>query len=903
MDVFGNLTQMKKLFLSSNKLQRLPRFKNLSKLEILYMYNNSLVSLLPDQFQGLSKLEELAVYENNIEYLPREVFKGMKNMMSMSFYFNNIRTVTKEQFKDVAPSIRFLYFHYNEMRELPEGFFSNMKNLITATVDTNLMCCHVTKQDADCDFAYVDSFASCETLFRNRAPRECLWVIGIMSLVGAVFVIVWRLVFRETKKKNKIQSIMLIHLAGSDGLMGVYLLTIGVVDAIWAGEYYLHDYYWRSSLTCQITGAIAVLSSEVSVMTICLLSADRMKNVLFPYRGKSLSLKVTHLLCFLIWIVGGIIAFIPTVGFDYFGSRQKGHHFYGRSVVCLPLQLSTDKPSGWEYSVAMFVCLNFTLVLFVVVAYTMIIYKSCASNRRMAKQGTERERRMKAKARAADLRREASLAKRVFFIVLTDCVCWMPIVAIGMRSLLEKSFRTPGDLAVWIAVFVLPVNSAINPILYTLSTPQVRGVIRAKLQPLWDYLVAKLGRNQDVEVQDQGIEMRVIEEVQNQEEVGSTDDSEDESQEEQGDGEHHARSGEDNEQPFESQQVEHEQDEEPKQGKEEATEQQQVEREQDEEQKPGPEEVTKQQQVEREQDEERKQGPEEATKQQEVKREQDEEPERGQEEPTEQQQVESKRNEAPKDDHEEPTTEQEVEQDYQADSKGNKEVSETQREKQELNEADEKPERKLKGDDQESKQQGTQQQEEKEPNVDHAGPDELKDASKEKNKSKRNENESEQQQEENEQDEQEKEEHPEETEKQQINFDQEEREQDHKDPKLEQIGQEKPKGDGEDSKKEQLDYEQPKEDHEEPMKDQLQQGKPKGENQEPKQEQLETEKPKGDYEKPNQKQLEDEKSKGACGDSPQQADESVEDKSSRQQQLIADEGDYEDDDAVLDTRL
>ena len=74
------------------------------------------------------------------------------------------------------------------------------------------------------------------------------------------------------------------------------------------------------------------------------------------------------------------------------------------------------------------------------------------------------------------------------------------------------------------------------------------------------------------------------------------------------------------------------------------------------------------------------------------------------------------------------------------------------------------------------------------------------------------------------------------------------------------------------------------------MKDQLQQEKPKGENQEPKQEQLETEKPKGEYEKPNQKQLEDEKSKGACGDSPQQADESAEDKSSRQQQLIADEG-------------
>ncbi|XP_022798306.1 G-protein coupled receptor GRL101-like [Stylophora pistillata] len=475
------------------------------------MENNSLVTLSPDQFQGLSKLKDLAVYENSIQYLPRGVFKGLTNMQSMSFYFNKIRTVSNEHFKDIAPSIRFLYFHYNEMRELPAGFFSNMKNLITATVDTNLMCCHLTKEDADCDFVYVDSFASCETMFRNRAPRICLWVVGILSLVGAVFVIVWRLVFKETKEKNKIQSIMLIHLAGSDGLMGVYLIIIGVMDAIWAGQYFLHDYNWRSSLSCQITGAIAVLSSEVSVMTICLISADRVKNILFPYRGKSLTIKVTHLFCHLIWIVGGIIAFIPTVGIDYFGSRQKGHHFYGRSVVCLPLQLSADKPSGWEYSVAMFVGLNFTLVFFVIVAYSMIIYTSCTSNRRMAKQGTERERRMKAKKRAADLKREASLAKRVFFIVLTDCVCWLPIVVIGMRSLLEKSFRTPGDLAVWIAVFILPVNSAINPILYTLSTKQVRRVLSPKFQQFLGYLIEKCGRNQNNEGQDEGMEMRFIE--------------------------------------------------------------------------------------------------------------------------------------------------------------------------------------------------------------------------------------------------------------------------------------------------------------------------------------------------------------------------------------------------------
>lgn len=315
------------------------------------------------------------------------------------------------------------------------------------------MCCHLTKEDADCDFAYVDSFASCETMFRNRAPRKCIWVIGVMSLIGAVFVITWRMVYRET---YIVQRIMLIHLAVSDGLMGVYLITIGVMDAIWAGQYYLHDYRWRSSLPCQITGAIAVLSSEVSLMLISLISADRLKNIVFPFNVNGLTNKCTHALCFTIWIAGFIIAFLPTFGIQYFKAPEGGRHYYGISVVCLPLQLSNHEAPGWEYSVAVFVGLNLAFVAFVIVAYLVIVINRC-----------------QVQAMSANTQRETALAKRVFFIILTDCICWMPVIVIGLRSVVEKSFRTQGDLAVWIAVFVLPLNSAINPILYTLSTTQV----------------------------------------------------------------------------------------------------------------------------------------------------------------------------------------------------------------------------------------------------------------------------------------------------------------------------------------------------------------------------------------------------------------------------------------------
>ena len=254
-----------------------------------------------------------------------------------------------------------------------------------------------------------------------------------------------------------VQAIMLIHLALADGLMGVYLITIGVKDLLWYPFYYLHDYQWRTGLSCQITGAISVLSGEVSIMLLALISADRMTKIVFPFNVSGLTQKITHALCLVIWLIGAIIAFLPMLGIQYFNNPETGLSYYGRSVVCIPLQLSSDFPAGWEYSVAVFVGLNLAFLVFIVVAYLIIFI-----NRRQVK------------ASSANTSSETSLNKRVLFIILTNCACWLPIIIIGIKSVVDKTDDLPGDLSVWMAVFALPVNAAINPLLYTFTTPQVR---------------------------------------------------------------------------------------------------------------------------------------------------------------------------------------------------------------------------------------------------------------------------------------------------------------------------------------------------------------------------------------------------------------------------------------------
>ncbi|XP_022809887.1 G-protein coupled receptor GRL101-like [Stylophora pistillata] len=436
---------------------------------------NKLKSLPRNLLTTLDNLTGLYLAENNLESLPKGIFSNVRKLQVLTLSNNRIPAVTNENFNDL-PNLVILYMHKNEMSELPNGFFDGMKDIMKVIVDTNLMCCHLTKEDAQWTALYDDSFASCESMFRNSAPRKSIWAIGILSLLGAVFVIVWRLIFKE---RNVVQLIMLMHLAVGDGLMGVYLVTLGAKDLLWSGSYYLHDFQWRSGLSCQVTGAISVLSSEVSVMLLALISADRLKNIVFPYRGRGLTLRKAHILCAIIWVLGFVIAFLPLSGIGYFYDTLKRPAYYGRSVVCLPMQLSKSFPAGWEFSIAIFVVFNFLLFLFMMVAYVAIFLKSYNSSRQLARKGTIRE--VQAKKKNLSARRERALAKRVFFIILTDCACWMPIIVIGIKSLVDKDYSPQGDLAAWIAVFVLPINSALNPIIYTLSTRQVQGILRPKL--------------------------------------------------------------------------------------------------------------------------------------------------------------------------------------------------------------------------------------------------------------------------------------------------------------------------------------------------------------------------------------------------------------------------------------
>ena len=346
-------------------------------------------------------------------------------------------------------------------------------------VDEFILCCYADEAadgTVKCH-SPKDEFSSCFDLMKNRGVQVCVWILGLTALLGNLIVILMRVV---TKEDNNVQSVLLTNLAISDLLMGIYLLIIAIKDVQWQGEYFLHDFRWRSGVPCALTGVLSMISSEVSVLMLTVLTTDRLICIVFPFKVRRMNRSVAYAVVGGVWVFGTMLAVFPILGSEYFYDKKRSVGFYGKSAVCLPLQLSAERMAGWEYAVGIFIGLNFVSFVYILVAYIlMFITVRNSSN----------------KVRSTNLKRESQMARRMFFIILTDFLCWMPVILIGLLSVLGKFHDPEKQAYIWIAVFVLPVNSSINPILYTFSTPDARRKVGRMKNSLSIFIPRKLRRS------------------------------------------------------------------------------------------------------------------------------------------------------------------------------------------------------------------------------------------------------------------------------------------------------------------------------------------------------------------------------------------------------------------------
>ena len=442
-----DLHNLLQLDLSNNLITVLSvhTFYGLFRLERLNLLGNPITVIHPGAFDGLRHLGSLNLSNMYIQSIANSSFSGMPQLKSLSLASNNISFLHSLAFSHLT-KLNALNIQGNTIGKVSHDVFDTMTSLKILETDAYKFCC-IAPIATNCT-PDPDEFSSCSDLLANQTLQVAIWILGMLAVAGNIYVIIWRC----WHEKIVVSTLLIMNLAVADLLMGFYLIIIASVDTYYRGTYIFYDDAWRASSLCQLCGVLSMVSSEVSVYTILLITLDRVMVILFPLKSRYLrfGLRGASIALAAGWLMWFLFSILPLTGLDYFT------HFYGRNGVCLPFTLTNERSLGWEYSTAIFIAFNFLAFIFIAAGYAAIF--RYVRNSRIQSQRQEND-------------GEIKLAARLTFVVFTDFLCWMPIIVMSIMSTSGISF--PNVLSAWLAVFVLPLNSAINPIAYTLSAVQV----------------------------------------------------------------------------------------------------------------------------------------------------------------------------------------------------------------------------------------------------------------------------------------------------------------------------------------------------------------------------------------------------------------------------------------------
>ena len=455
------------LNLSYNFLEVIPYnvFIHLNNLLLLDLSKNKLINLEQNMFTGLSNLQHLYLSGNPIKSLGTSSFWGLSSIKFLNLSNLMIQDIEISAFSiGNASSLNHLSLSNNFLSTVSAGIFENLNGLrvldltgnditlkdLDTFVQLQLTALHTDDYKFCCYAPHVhnctperDVYSSCQDLMSNSFLQVAIWLLGFGAVFGNVIVIAWRVV----RERKICYSFLVINLSISDFMMGIYLLIVATADVSYRGNYALYSDAWKRSSTCKFAGVISTLSSEMSVFMLVVITAERFAVILFPFSPKTLSYKQAVALCASGWTLFLILSIIPVTSLPYFGEN------FIENGVCLLFNIARGKTAaGWEYVTFLFLNFNLAAFLFIMIAYLLIYRNLSKSRKETNRQVTEAE---------------LALTRRFAMIVATDFICWMPVIFTAFLAL--GGVQVNPQISMWMAVFILPLNSAVNPFLYTFS--------------------------------------------------------------------------------------------------------------------------------------------------------------------------------------------------------------------------------------------------------------------------------------------------------------------------------------------------------------------------------------------------------------------------------------------------
>ena len=319
----------------------------------------------------------------------------------------------------------------------------------------------------------------------------------------------------ESKHVNLVTNKVFIVLIGlGDLLTGVYLVVLSGLDIYYGEKFCVFQVEWLTSKVCSLIGVGSTIGSQISLLSMTALSIIRYRSINSFTAPRNVSCRFwvkMSLICTVILLASVAIAVLPLLPVmeDFFvnglvydrhirlfvGSKSKTAHFnifqeyfgrmnkkvlkwsvinelvdamfsrdhggirrhplrfYGNDPVCLfKYFVTNDDPQRlfvWSVLLVNFIC------IFVITSSYILINLSAVTSANLVADD---------KSKKCLRKQHRKMQRKIATLITTDLVCWCPFLAICLLHSFEVLDATP--MYSYFSIIVLPINSAINPVLY-----------------------------------------------------------------------------------------------------------------------------------------------------------------------------------------------------------------------------------------------------------------------------------------------------------------------------------------------------------------------------------------------------------------------------------------------------
>uniref|UniRef100_A0A3B3V3T8 Leucine-rich repeat-containing G-protein coupled receptor 4 n=2 Tax=Poecilia latipinna TaxID=48699 RepID=A0A3B3V3T8_9TELE len=481
-DLCEDLKFLQTLDLSYNEVKQLPSFQGCSRLQEISFQHNHIQQIDRDTFQDLSALR-LDLSRNEIRVIHKDAFLSLTGLTNLDLSMNSLSVIPTTGLSAV---IQLKLSGNPQMKNVLPA--KNLPKLRSISVPYAYQCCafigcdSVTRSAEQTDVKKSTgveggeqvsmimhcspspgAFKPCEHLLGNWMIRLTVWFICLVSLVfnSLVLVTTFSPAHRAAGYSHYLTPslsparLLMGLLALANLLTGLYVGILTVLDAATWGSFAEFGAWWEMGPGCQITGALAVFSSEWSVLLLALAAVERSmavrmilgKVLMSPRRNGS-----SHRRCFR--------------GYQCFGLAAGLLGLLAAAGACLPLLTFSDQSSsplclpfaGGESPAlsvtVILVLLNALAYLFTAAVYTQLY---CHLGR----------------VELADPEQTGAL-RHVAWLIFTNCIFFCPVAAFSFAPLLTGSTAGGPEIAKSVTLIFFPLPACLNPVLYVFFSPAFR---------------------------------------------------------------------------------------------------------------------------------------------------------------------------------------------------------------------------------------------------------------------------------------------------------------------------------------------------------------------------------------------------------------------------------------------